>query len=67
METRLPIQSRIPEDRVQGGIRWLQIEAGDGGYYLFQHFDIDQAPQWDTFVDDLDELLDGREASAPSR
>lgn len=58
MMPRLPIRCRVPEDRVTNEIRWLEIEEGDGGYYLFQYVDINAPPRWDVFSDDLEGLLE---------
>jgi hypothetical protein len=57
MTIELPARCKVPPHRVQKNITWLEIHRADGGYYLFQKPGKDAPPKWDSFTDDLDDLL----------
>lgn len=55
MKSRLRV--KIPIDQVRNEITWIEIEAGEGGYFLFQDETIDSPRKWDSFYATLDEVL----------
>jgi len=57
MRHNLPIRARIADKYVANGINWLEIHDRDGGYYLFHFTDITLPPKWDTFTDNLEDLM----------
>jgi hypothetical protein len=52
-----PVQSEIPSSHVTDKIRWLEIHQGDGGFYLYQLIDKNLPPIWDTFYQNMDDLI----------
>jgi hypothetical protein len=58
MNHKLPIRSKIPNEHVDKGIKWIEIHEADGGFYLYQYTDINMPPKWDIFSDDFEELLE---------
>ncbi len=49
------------------GIRWLEVEEGDGGAYVFQYEDIDSPSKWDSFYANIEEALSDWEEAGVSR
>ena len=56
MKYRLPIRSEISAEYVKNDIRWLEVHAGDGGYYLYLCLDTTSS-KWDHHYQYLDDLL----------
>lgn len=51
----------FPPETVTRGIRWLEVQVGDGGAYLFQYEDIDKPCKWDGFYESVEDALAGCE------
>jgi len=54
-------------DKVRKGIRWLEVEEGDGGAYVYQYEDIDSPCKWDSFHANLEEALSDWEEAGVRR
>lgn len=52
------LRVKIEPEKVEYGIRWLEIQEAEGGFYLFQHEDISSPCKWDSFYSSLDEVLE---------
>jgi len=59
----MKLRYEIPPDKVRRSIRWLEVEEGDGGAYLFQYEDINSPCKWDSFYATLEEALSDCEES----
>jgi hypothetical protein len=57
MKFKMPIRCRIPDTIIGNDISWLEIHEADGGYYIFQYTEIKQPPKYDSFTDDIEDLL----------
>ncbi|MDP6938461.1 MAG: hypothetical protein QF848_06450 [Planctomycetota bacterium] len=57
------LRFQIPSHQIQNEITYLEIEAGDGGFYLFQYERPNSPPKWDSFYATLDEALDDCESA----
>ncbi len=57
MSIILPARARVADEYATSDIRWLEIHEADGGYFLFQYVDVRRPPKWDSFCDDLENLL----------
>ena len=53
----MKLRYEFPPDKVRKGIRWLEVEEGDGGAYLFQYEDIELPCKWDSFYANIEEAL----------
>jgi len=53
----MKLRYEIPPHKVRNGIRWLEVEEGDGGAYLFQYEDIESPCKWDSFYTNIEEAL----------
>ena len=63
----MKLQYEFPPDKVRKGIRWLEVEEGDGGAYVFQYEDIDLPCKWDSFYANIEEALSDWEGAGVSR
>ncbi|MGC4002421.1 MAG: hypothetical protein QM811_04470 [Pirellulales bacterium] len=63
----MKLRYEFPPDKVQRGIRWLELEAADGGVFVYQFEDIDAPCKWDNFYADLEDALSDWEAVGVSR
>lgn len=57
MKLKFPVRAKIADQYVTRGITYLEIHQRDGGYYLFQFENLELPPKWDSFTDNIDELL----------
>ena len=48
---------QIPLSHAKNEIQWLEIHEEDGGFYLYQLIDENSPLKWDTFYQNIDELL----------
>ena len=58
-----PLRVQLQGQQIRNKITWLEIEARDGGFYLFQYERPDSPPRWDSFYATLDEALDDCEST----
>lgn len=63
----MKLRYEFPPDKVRKGIRWLEVEEGDGGAYVFQYEDIDSPCKWDSFYASIEEALSDWEGAGVSR
>lgn len=64
----MKLRYEFPPDKIRRGIRWLEVEEGDGGAYVFQYEDIELPCKWDNFYANIEEALaDCEEAWGMSR
>ena len=54
---QMKLRYEIPPDKVRRGIRWLEVEEGDGGFFLFQYEDINSPCKWDSFYHNVEDVL----------
>ncbi len=53
----MKLRCEFPPDKVRKGIRWLEVEEGDGGAYVFQYEDINSPCKGDSFYANIEEAL----------
>ncbi len=58
----MKLRYEFPPDKVRKGIRWLEVEEGDGGAYVFQYEDINLPCKWDNYANIEEALSDWEEA-----
>ena len=58
MNLILPARCAIPDSKITGAIKWLEIHSADNGYYLFHLIEIGHPPKFDNYYELLEELLE---------
>ena len=51
------LRVEIPQTERVDGVRWLEIEKADDGFYLYHYEDITMAPKWDSLYASLEEVI----------
>jgi hypothetical protein len=63
----MKLRYEFPPDKVERGIRWLELEEADGGAFVYQYEDIDSPCKWDGFYEDIEDALSSWEEHGVSR
>lgn len=63
----MKLRYESPPENIRKGIRWLEVEEGDGGSYIFQYEDIHSPCKWDNWHASIEEALSDWEEAGVSR